>query len=250
MKLRNVLLALVVLVLLGAGGAVYYFYSNLDAIVKQAIEEQGTAALGTDVRVGSVKISPTTGEGTIRGFRVANPSGFPAGDAFTLGEISLAIDLATVTESPVVVKSVTIGAPVVNAVVDEQGRTNLDELRKNAERNAGGGGASEPDTGGGGSGSEVLIRIDRFRFADGKIAADLSALDQGKVDASLPAIELKKVGGQSGSPPAEVGETIAVAFTQAVGTAIARSGAHRLIDEKLGGQEGEAVKSLLDRFMK
>ena len=38
--------------------------------------------------------------------------------------------------------------------------------------------------------------------------------------------------------------------TRAVGTAIARSGAERLIDEKLGGEAGEAVKSLLNRFMK
>ena len=250
MKIRNVLLGVVLLVLLAGGGAFYYVYTQLDSLVKQAIEQYGSEVVGTRVRVGSVRISPTTGEGTIRGFRVANPAGFPPGDAFTLGEITLAIDLATLTQSPIVVKKVSIAEPVVNAVVDEEGRTNLDEIRKNAERSGSGGSSEAPPESGSGEGPGPLIRIDRFHFADGAISADLSKLDGGKVETTLPALDMKSVGGKAGSPPADVGETIAVAFTRAVGTAIARSGAERLIDEKLGGEAGEAVKSLLNRFMK
>ena len=65
MKLRSVLLVLVLLLLIGGGVAGYFFYNSLGALVKAQIEEQGSAALGTRVRVGSVSISATTGEGSI-----------------------------------------------------------------------------------------------------------------------------------------------------------------------------------------
>ena len=246
MKIRNVLLLVLLALLLAGGGAFYYVYQQLDSIVASAIETYGSEAMGTRVSVSSVRISPTTGEGSIRGIRVANPAGFPPGDAFSLGEISITVDLASLTQSPIVVKSVVIGAPVVNAVVDEQGRTNLDVIRRNAET-AGGGAASEPS---GASGSPTLIRIDRFRFADGKLVADLSALDSKTLEAKLPALDLRRVGGAAGSPPEEVAETIAVAFTQKVGKVLARIAADKLIDDQIGGEGGAAVKSLLDHFMK
>ena len=248
MKLRSVLLVLVLLLLIGGGVAGYFFYNSLGALVKAQIEEQGSAALGTRVRVGSVSISATTGEGSIRGLRVENPAGFPAGDAFSLGEITLAIDISTLTSSPIVVKSISIASPSVTATLDEQGRTNLDVIRKNAE-SQGGSGSSSPSSESS-EGFDVLIRIDRVTSTGGSVAADLTALGGKPVTVEFSDLDLRSVGGKSGSPPAAVGSTIAVAFARAVGTAIARSGADKLIDKYLEGEAGGAAKELLKRFLK
>jgi hypothetical protein len=249
MKLRRVLLGALALVVLAGGAALYLVYASLDQIVKSAIEEYGRDVVGAQVRVGSVRISPTTGEGTIRGLAVANPDGFPTGDAFTLGEITLALDVTSLASSPVVVRSVVIGAPTVYAVMAEDGRTNLDVLRKNAERYAGPA-VSGPAGSGNGEGDGLLIRIDRFTFTDGSVSADLPSEQGAEIETRLPEIDLRSVGGASGSPPDEIGRTIVVAFTRAVAAAVARAGAEALIDEHLEGESGEAAKQLLRRFLR
>ena len=90
--------AAVVIVLLGA---LWLLYSSLDFVVKEAIEKYGSQATGTSVRVASVSISLTSGRGTLRGVRIANPPGFSSGDAFAFGEVTLEIDVGTVTDDPV-----------------------------------------------------------------------------------------------------------------------------------------------------
>ena len=80
-KLKQIALGLAVVVIIGVGYGAYYLLSNLDSIVKSAIEQYGSEITGTRVRVGSVKITLTEGRGTIRGLRVGNPSGFSSNGA-------------------------------------------------------------------------------------------------------------------------------------------------------------------------
>lgn len=246
MKARHVVLGVFLLLLVGGGVALYQLYNSLDGIVKSTIEKQGTALLGVPVRVGSVQISLGTGAGTIRGLRVANPAGFPSGDAFSLGEISLDLDLSSVTGSPIVIESVVIAAPAASVVLDAKGRTNLEVIQKNLGSQSSQSG-SEPSSAGGAS---PLLRIDRFSFSKGEVSADMTAQGGKVVKAALPELSLREVGGKSGSTADAIGSTIASAFTRAVSTAVARAGAGALIDKHLKGQEGEAAKQLLDRFLK
>ena len=79
MKIKSILLLGVLVVALGAGGALYYVYSNLNEIVRTAIEEYGSEVLGTSVTVEDVSLSLTEGRGQITGFRIAEPRGFGSG---------------------------------------------------------------------------------------------------------------------------------------------------------------------------
>ena len=99
MKIKSILLLGILVVVLGAGGALYYVYSNLNEIVRTAIQEYGSEVLGTSVTVEDVSLSLTEGRGQITGFRIAEPSGFGSGSAVSLGEIELGINLASVRHS-------------------------------------------------------------------------------------------------------------------------------------------------------
>ncbi|MFP6638618.1 MAG: hypothetical protein VCC04_00130, partial [Myxococcota bacterium] len=104
MKLRSILLlggtALVGLVVLGF----YFVYSNLDGIVKNAIEHYGSEVMGTSVRVGDVSISPTAGTGRIERLRIEEPDGFGGGDVISFKEIELGIDIRSLTQTkPIVI---------------------------------------------------------------------------------------------------------------------------------------------------
>jgi len=58
---------LVVVVLVVVGAAVFFLYSNLDSLVKTAVEDVGTQATGAKVSLANVELSPTDGKGSRRG---------------------------------------------------------------------------------------------------------------------------------------------------------------------------------------
>ena len=96
---KKILLGLVVLVLLVAGGA-FYMYSNLDHWIKVAIEKYGTAATQTAVKLDSVKLSLADGQGSLSGLSIDNPQGFSGNvKAFYLGNIQVKVDVNSIRGS-------------------------------------------------------------------------------------------------------------------------------------------------------
>ncbi len=83
--------------------------SNLDSIVKSAIEKYGTQALGADVSVGSVELDIAEGTGTIRNLKVDNPEGYSRSKALSFGELTVAFDYKSRT-----VRLIRAAAPEVN----------------------------------------------------------------------------------------------------------------------------------------
>ncbi len=252
MKLKPIVLGLAVVVVIGVGYGAYYLLSNLDSIVKSAIEQYGSEITGTRVRVGSVKITLTEGRGTIRGLRVGNPSGFSSNDVFSLGEITLDLDTGSITESPVVIETLTIAAPQVRYEMSANAKSNLDAILANVKKYQGGGGgqpAAEE------SGGEALkLKVQKFTFQDGKIDVDVTALAGAGKDTSvaLPALTMKNLGGKSGAPPGDIGAEVIRKYSEKIVAAVAKqqlqSGAGKLLENQ--GEAGAAAKQLLDRVFK
>jgi uncharacterized protein involved in outer membrane biogenesis len=181
---------------------------------------------------------------------VANPEGFSNADVFSLGEITVEIDLATLTQDPVVIRTVRIDAPEARLEVDAKGRTNVDVIRKHLEQPDSGGDTSE---GGGGSSSEAAdaprLRIDSFSFENGQVVSDTSAVGGKEHSQTLPALKLRDVGGSQGAPPAEIGEDVLDAFLGRIAKTAAGGQLEKLIDDKLGGEAGEAAKGVLRNLL-
>src|SRR5574337_1148179 len=130
MKKKIIILIVLALILAIAGTAVYVF-TNLDSIVKAAIEKYGSQATKTAVRVSSVKITLGNGEGAVHGLRVANPSGFSAPSIITLDDIAVRIAMKSVTSTPIVIDNSLISGPEVFYEMKQDGTTNVDVLKKN-----------------------------------------------------------------------------------------------------------------------
>ena len=69
--MKKVLLALLVLAIV-AGSALFWLSRNLDGLVKDAIEDYGSAMTQAKVTVGAVTISTTDGRGSISQLTIAN----------------------------------------------------------------------------------------------------------------------------------------------------------------------------------
>jgi hypothetical protein len=105
--IKKIIGLLTVLLLVAIGGIIFY----LDSLVQRGIEVAGSRVLGTAVTVDSVFLSPLSGSGSISGLRIANPEGFDSPYAFELGEVSMALNLGSLSTDLVEVDSVIITSP-------------------------------------------------------------------------------------------------------------------------------------------
>ena len=227
--MRRVLVITVSLVVVAVAVALVWLARSLDGIVKSAIESVGSELLDTRVSVGSVSIDPREGRGTLRDLRIRNPEGFSSGDAFSLGEVVLQIDVSSLTGSPIVLREVSVHSPEVLAEANAQG-LNLDVLRRNVER-SGSKGADAKATSGGSEPPRIAIR--RFAIEGGKASSDTTALGGKLEEIEIPPLSLSDVGGRNGATPAELGKQILGAWLSRIGTAVARQQAGRALGEAL-----------------
>lgn len=86
---------------------------SIDRMVKNSIETIGSEMTGTSVTVDRVSISPLSGNGTIYGFRVANPDDFGQEDAISIGEISISLDLWSIFSDEIVINELIVDSPSV-----------------------------------------------------------------------------------------------------------------------------------------
>ena len=187
------------------GGAVYLF-SSLDSIVKKIIEDVGTQVTGVKVSVGGVKISLSEGKASITGLTVANPPGFSSDPAIKLGEIGVALDTGSLNKNPIVVKDVLIGAPAI-AYELGSGGSNLDAIQRNVQAFTAPKGGAKAETKAepaktGDKSEEKKVVIEHLAITGGQVKLAAGGIPGAATTASLPKIELKDIGKDSGGASA------------------------------------------------
>lgn len=228
---RGILIAVVVILVL-AVVAVFFLLSNLDSIVEAAIEKYGSQATQTDVHVASVKIKLGEGQGVISGLTVGNPPGFSTPNIFALGKIRTRIDVQTVTQNPVVIDEIYVGAPQVYYEIDKAGRSNLDTLKQNMEGTATSKASAPAEAEKGEAGPKLIVR--RLVVEEGKVDARIAALPKQDLSAKLPRIELKDLGAKrGGATPQEIAEEIVAVLAKRVATAVAQIGVEKYLGKSV-----------------
>jgi hypothetical protein len=232
---KKVLLIVVLLIIAVIGAAIYFVFTNLDAIVKTAIEQVGSQTTQTAVRVDKVKIKLTDGAGTISGLTIANPKGFAAPNAFSLGEIDTQIDINTLTKGPITIDKVIIRKPQVFYEMNKDRESNLNALYKNIAGPGGGSSAKKPAA----KSDEPKLIIRHFQVAEATVEANVVPLNK-KLTLKIPTIDLKDLGGKSGAAPSEISKQVLDTITQRALAAVKNAG----IDEKVQALKSEVQQKL------
>ena len=193
------------LVVIAIGASVFYVINNLDSLVKNAIEKYGSEATQTAVRVESVKITLKEGSSVIKGLSVANPAGFEAKYAFSLGEIGNKINIESLSKDVIVIDDITIRAPQVYFEMNQQRQTNLNELKKNLLGTAPDSTSKKQTKS---QSKEPKFILKRVHFSEGKISAKVVPLDNKEYQLKLPEILLRNLGGSKGATAAQLSHEI------------------------------------------
>lgn len=231
--MRKILIAAAVLIAV-AVGAVLFLVSNLDPLVKGAIEKIGTQVAGVPVKVASVDISLSQGRGTISGLTVGNPSGFTTPNAVSLGRITVAIDTESVTKNPIVIKDVEVAAPEVTYELG-QGGSNIAVIQKNVQAFTGGGGGGKAAPAQATGGEARKLEIDLLTISGGKVTL-ATPVPGGKASAALGEIRLTGIGSKSGGASgAEIAGQVLQAVSAASLKAVGNLGLGNLIQGAVPG---------------
>jgi hypothetical protein len=233
--MKKVLLGLVIVVVVIAGGAVFLF-SNLDKIVKTGIETAGTSTLGTRVSVGDVALDLVAGTASIYNFAVANPAGYTSGDMLRFSELSVGINLQDTSGERVHINSVVARSPYV-FYESIDGTSNMDAISARFD-------TQETEE----SESQVMLVIDSIVIEDiqGTLQSDKlpSALNVDLGDIRLSELE--------GYPEDLAGQIMGPLLSQVAASsaqAIVKATTELLNDAagKVGDQLGESLDDVGDK---
>jgi len=239
--MKKVILGLLLIVVIAIGGSLYYLLTNLDSLVEAAIEKYGSEATQTSVLVDSVKINLSDGAAGITGLTVGNPAGYGFANAFSLGEIRAAIDLPSLQEEPYIINEITVLAPQVFVEINEDKKTNLNELKNNLI-------AGSTDTAqdakfqasADGSAVEPRLIIRKLTFADGTIQAKVADLKNKEYKLKLPSLDMTKLGGSKGATASELASEIIKRLTDRASDIVKKD----IIDAELNKLKAEAQQKI------
>ena len=224
-----------------AGLCAWLAFNYLDLIVKYALERYAPEVAGVSVNVGAVHISPRDGRGSIKGIDIGNPPGFSSPRAARLGEIRVALDVASVTGDVVRIHELVVDGAQVTY---ERGSrlANLDVIHQHIEayvKRTGGEAARE-----GGAAKKRRYVIDRLSIRNARVLKTNPGLKGQGLQFDLPEVQLRDIGKRQGGVTAsEAASIVSGAFQQRIAQKVLTN-----IDAlRRGGVEGalDALKGLI-----
>lgn len=209
--------------------AVVFFLSNLDSIVKAAIEQVGSEVTQTTVKLDDVEISLAGGKGSLRGFRMRNPQGFSDNDVFKFNEISVTLDIATVQNDPIVIKEILIDSPEITYELGGT-KSNIDTVKDNVAKSAPKKGGDSGGDSGSAEGPKFVI--ENLILRNGRVSVTATELLGESISAPLPPIHLKNIGKKdNGASPSEIATVTMNSVLDKVAGAVAAVDISKLTDQ-------------------
>jgi len=194
------------LLLLIAGGAFIFLSGDaINALIKKQIEQVGSKVTEQSVTVAKVDMKLLKGAGTIHGLVLANPSKYSAPSVFLLNEVTLDINLKSLTTDLIIIDQIIIDKPEAVVEFDENGGANIKDILDAIKRNTASNSASQSEQKSTTGKAEPIIRVNKFVLTGVALTVDLTKLGNKAHRATLADINLTNIGGQAGMPASQLG---------------------------------------------
>ncbi len=209
------------------GGGFLVITLTLDSIVQSNIEKIGSEMTGTRVTADEVSISLFSGQGTITGFRVANPDGFSTEHALVVDDFFIKMDILSLLSDEITINDVWVTGPAVyveQKLTENNLQTILNTIKKAADRER----DKDPDDD---PSPETGFVIGHFLVEDGSVNFYTTIGGEQSAWVNMSKIELYDLGRDNGKQAAgQVVVQIAEAVVEKSLRAAARSGTEQLKD--------------------
>ena len=193
MKMKKLILIGGVVVLVIIALILVIGISNIDSLIKNAVNTYGPDITKTAVRVEDVSISICSGEAKLKGFYLGNPRGFKMPEAISVGAIFVDVEERSLNKDTIIIDRIEVIRPEITyekAKCTDNFRTIIDNVKKTTGADKSPKGNTEK----GEEGKKLLIRD--FIVKDGKVTLVTSLLVDKPISTTLPDIHLKNIGGE------------------------------------------------------
>lgn len=204
MKVLKMLLGIVVLLVVVIGGVLFWGLSDINNIVKKAVETVGPQVTHTSVTLTAADIQLTEGRGVLSGLTIGNPVGFSSANLFTIDKIVLDVDPASVLDGIIVIDEITLDGARLIAEHKNLAETNIQALLKGMKSTSS---TSEPAPTDDTNGEDIRLIVKKLKVINNELSLVSEKL--GNYTLPLPAIEQNNIGDPAvGLTPAELGSAI------------------------------------------
>jgi len=230
--MKKILLALVLLVVV----ALAFAYIQLDKIVKTGIETAGPETLHVGVNVGSVSISPLTGNVSVTDFSIGQPKGFGEGSLMQVSGFKMKLEPKSLMSNHVIIDTIEVDAPLFD-VRHLDGKTNFQALQD---------GMTLPEMGGAAAAEEeITLTIRSLSVKAPRILAKTDGMIKLDEDLNLADFTLTDIGtDEKGVAPSEVARHIMNTLQPQITKALIAAGASQKIKDLAGDAKGKLEKGL------
>ena len=237
MKKSSLLIGVVVV----AAGIYYFGPSLLDSAVKKIVNKYGSEVTGTEVNLEGFSLHPTTGEAAIRKITIANPQNYKMPYLFELNNISVKVDLKSLTSDTVIIEDITVDKPAITYEMLSLTQNNIKEIQNNvnsylnkSSSNDKAETTSETDSADQSAGKKVIIR--HLAINDATLSAAAGDKD---VSITLPDITMNNIGDDSKKAGSNIPQVIAKILNKILTTAT-----QNVVSQKLGDLKSVAEENL------
>lgn len=237
MKKSSLLIGVVVV----AAGIYYFGPSLLDSAVKKIVNKYGSEVTGTEVNLEGFSLHPTTGEAAIRKITIANPQNYKMPYLFELNNISVKVDLKSLTSDTVIIEDITVDKPAITYEMLSLTQNNIKEIQNNvnsylnkSSSNDKAETTSETDSADQSAGKKVIIR--HLAINDATLSAAAGDKD---VSIILPDITMNNIGDDSKKAGSNIPQVIAKILNKILTTAT-----QNVVSQKLGDLKSVAEENL------
>jgi len=246
--------AVIIVILLFCGGALWFLAGgSLNEFIKTRIETVGKQLTEQTVSVNTVDIQLAKGAGSILGLNLSNPSQYSYPHAFSLGEITLDINLASLTKEPIIIDAIVIKNPKAFVQLTATGDSNIQDLLKTIKtniKNSQSDASSTEQQSPGSEQEEPKLSVKKIVLAGTALSLDLSALGNKEHQATLTDITLTNIGGDAGLPASELGSVIIKEALSAIWQQAKKAQKTKLKKQAVESLKDKAKKKLSDLFNK
>ena len=247
----KILASIIVVVLLLCGGALWFLAGgSLNEFVKVQIETVGKQVTEQTVSVKTVDIKLTEGAGSILGLNLANPQQYSQPNLFSLDEITLDINLESLTGQPIIIDAIVIKDPKAFVQVTSAGGSNIQDILKAIEKNIPKTAESAGKESSGSGQQEVKIAVHKVVLAGTALSLDLTALGNKEHQLTLPDINLANIGGVEGLPASQLGSEILKQALSSIWKKAKSAQKKKLVDKAKDKLKDKAKKKLTELFSK
>ena len=207
MKAIKIIVGILIVLVIAVSGVLFFGLTKINEIVEEAIETVGSDTLQAAVNVDAVDIILLEGRGSVKGFSIANPTGFSNNNIISVGDVGLQIDIGSITKDVKVIKEVYIDSIALRAEQKNITDTNIQALINNLKSSSNTSTTQATSADKKSADSDVRLMIESLRIGDSSI--DLETEKFGGRTISLPGYTQNNIGDKTtGLTPEQISQAI------------------------------------------